>query len=92
MTREKDIERYLVKQVKDAGGIAYKWVSPGKRGVPDRIIVMPHKVVFVELKATGKKPTKQQWLIHGSLRYLGQLVWVIDSREQVDEFIRIFTD
>lgn len=93
MTREKEIERYLRVQVKKAGGKAYKWVSPGNTGVPDRIVILPrNKVLFVELKAPGKKVTKAQWLVHGSLRYLGCIVWVIDSKETIDEFIRFYTN
>lgn len=37
--RESDIEKHLVARVKEAGGVAYKWVSPGRVGVPDRIVV-----------------------------------------------------
>lgn len=48
---EKDIERFLVNGVKKLGGVAYKFVSPGNAGVPDRLIVMPGgRVYFVELK------------------------------------------
>ena len=36
--REKDIERKLIKEVKKAGGICPKWVSPGFDGIPDRIV------------------------------------------------------
>ena len=48
---EKEIEKILVQGVKALGGKAYKWVSPGNNGVPDRIVILPRKVpVFVELK------------------------------------------
>ena len=49
--REKDIEKILVAEVRKLGGRAYKWVSPGNDGVPDRIVIFPGKApVFVELK------------------------------------------
>ena len=49
--REKDIEKILVAEVRKLGGRAYKWVSPGNDGVPDRIVIFPGKTpVFVELK------------------------------------------
>ena len=38
---EKDIEKILVNEVKKLGGRAYKWVSPGNDGVPDRIVILP---------------------------------------------------
>ena len=87
--REKAIETYLRDQVRKAGGAAMKWVSPGNSGVPDRIVFLPGgRVVFVELKAPGKKPTQLQLVQHERLRALGCDVRVIDSREGVDALIR----
>ena len=55
--RESEIEKILVYEVKKLGGIAYKWVSPGNDGVPDRIVVFPdRKPVFVELKTEKFRP------------------------------------
>lgn len=86
--RERDIEEYLRKQVKAAGGIAYKWTSPGNAGVPDRIVVLPSgRVHFIELKAPDKKPTPLQQVQHRKLAALGCPVRVIDTKEQVDVFI-----
>lgn len=49
--KEKEIEKILVAEVKKLGGKAYKFVSPGNSGVPDRIVIFPKKPpVFVELK------------------------------------------
>ena len=36
--REKEIEKILVLEVKKLGGRAYKWISPGNDGVPDRCV------------------------------------------------------
>lgn len=58
---EKDIERFLVTGVKKLGGVAYKFVSPGNAGVPDRLIVMPGgRVYFVELKTDAGYATVLQ--------------------------------
>jgi hypothetical protein len=38
---ERDIERRHRKAVKRRGGTAYKFVSPGRRGVPDRLVLFP---------------------------------------------------
>jgi hypothetical protein len=47
--RESSIESYLVRKVKEHGGLCYKFVSPGNPGVPDRIIITPTgKTVYVE--------------------------------------------
>ncbi|MBC8950217.1 VRR-NUC domain-containing protein [Xenorhabdus sp. TS4] len=79
--RENVIERHLVNEVKKAGGIAYKFVSPGRRGVPDRICILPSgRVVFVECKAPDEKPRPDQLREHERLRALGQEVVVLDSK------------
>ena len=58
---EKDIEAAFVKRVKSLGGTAEKFTSPNRRSVPDRLVTLPGGVVvFVELKAPGKKPTEAQ--------------------------------
>lgn len=86
--REKDIESYLRDQVKRHGGIAYKFESPGSIGVPDRIVIFPGgRIIFVELKAPGKKPRPTQVRQMQRLGFLGCDVRVIDSKEKVDEFI-----
>ncbi|NRS50987.1 VRR-NUC domain-containing protein [Brevibacillus sp. HB2.2] len=87
--RESAIEKYLREQVKAAGGRAYKFVSPGNAGVPDRLVLFPkERAYFVELKAPGKKPTPLQTVQGDKLRKLGFTVEVIDSKKGVDEFIR----
>lgn len=49
--RENLIEKHLVAEVKKAGGVAYKFISPGHRSVPDRIVLLPGgRIVFVECK------------------------------------------
>ena len=58
---ERDIERRLVDGVKKLGGRAYKWVSPGSNGVPDRIVILPGgKIIFIELKTTTGRLTDLQ--------------------------------
>lgn len=86
--RESTIEAYLRDRVKEIGGKAYKFVSPGNNGVPDRLVCLPGgRVVFVELKAPGKKPTALQVLQHNTLTELGFDVKVIDSKANVDWLI-----
>ena len=86
--KEKTLERMLVHAVKQSGGLALKFVSPGMAGVPDRLLLFPDgKIAFAEMKAPGKKPTPLQGLRHGQLRDLGFRVYVIDSKEQIGEMI-----
>lgn len=85
--RESEVEAHLVKRVKERGGIAFKFVSPGRVGVPDRICTMPNGViVFVELKRPGGKPTEPQVREHQRLHGLGCRVLVLDSKVQVDHY------
>ncbi|WP_074013703.1 VRR-NUC domain-containing protein [Candidatus Sodalis sp. SoCistrobi] len=79
--REKAIEQQLIRAVKAAGGIAYKFVSPGRLGVPDRLVVLPGgRVLFVECKAPGQKARPSQQREHNRLRALGCEVITLDSK------------
>ena len=78
--REQTIERKLVSQVREAGGMALKFVSPGLAGVPDRLVLMPGaRCAFVELKAPGKKLRPLQELRSRQLESLGFSVYKVDS-------------
>ena len=86
---EKNIEKYLVDEVKKIGGRAYKFVSPGNDGVPDRLVCLPGgSVFFVELKAPGKKANGLQKLQQRRLMDLGFVVFnEVDSKEKVNGVI-----
>ena len=49
---ERDIEAHLVKRVKDLGGEVRKVQWIGRRGAPDRLVMLPaaERVVFQNLK------------------------------------------
>ena len=82
--RETEVERALVKATKERGGKAYKFVSPGVDGVPDRIIVLPHgKIGFIETKRPGEKMRALQEKRKRQLRELGFLVFCVDRIEQI---------
>ena len=83
---ERDIENYLVRRIKELGGIAEKFTSPGRRSVPDRLVSLPGgRIIFVELKAPGKKPTENQMRDHQRRRAMGFIVLVLDSKEAIDD-------
>jgi Holliday junction resolvase len=87
--RESTIERELVKRVQEVGGKAYKWVSPGNVGVPDRLVVLPYNTIaFVELKSPGNTTTEMQNMqIHILEQRLHTDVFVINSIEGVKQFV-----
>lgn len=82
---ERDIEKALVKRIKALGGLCEKFVSPSNIGVPDRLVTLPGKILFVELKSPGKKPTAKQLKDHAKRRSYGCTVLVIDSLEGIDD-------
>lgn len=89
MTLEKDIERAFVKRIKELGGVAEKFTSPGRRSVPDRLVTLPGgDIFFVELKVPGKKPTEAQKRDHERRRAMGCDVYVIDNLEDARAFTR----
>lgn len=56
MENEKATERYLRNEIKAIGGEAYKFVSPGVSGVPDRIVCLPDgKAVLSRLSPKARR-------------------------------------
>jgi hypothetical protein len=86
--REREIEQYFIRRVREAGGLQRKFVSPGHRGVPDRICVFNGKIRFVELKAPGEIPDSHQWREIVALQSKGCVVWIIDTKDMVDIFVK----
>jgi hypothetical protein len=98
--RESVIEKHLVKRVKELGGEVRKVQWIGRRGAPDRLVMLPTawllrstcrsstSTIWVELKATGVKPETYQLREHERMRKMGQRVVVIDSIEGVEELLR----
>ena len=81
---EKQVEQALRKAVRQRGGLALKFVSPGLAGVPDRIVLMPNRrIAFVELKAPGKHPRPLQVKRKNQLESLGFMVYCIDHPDQI---------
>jgi hypothetical protein len=89
--RESEIEKILVNEVRRLGGRAYKWVSPGNDGVPDRIVIFPgHPPIFTELKTdTGKLSALQNVQIK-RLTDLGQRIYVIYGINGLSQFFQDF--
>ena len=86
--RESEIEARLVRGIREAGGLCYKFVSPGNPGVPDRLAVLPEgQVVFVELKTeVGRLANIQKWQI-AEMRKRGADVRVLKGLDAVQDFL-----
>ncbi len=92
---ESTIEKYFKASVRAHGGDSMKFVSPGRRNVPDQLVTWPRRDIFTamrtdfaEIKAPGKKPQPGQLREHARLRALGYRVVVIESKEAVDNYVR----
>ncbi len=86
--RESKIEKRLTDGVKKMGGKAYKWVSPGNSGVPDRIVILPgHRPIFVELKSEKGSLTDLQEVQINRLRRMRQEVRILYGEKEVREFL-----
>ena len=87
---ESQLERRLTRGVKALGGRAYKFVSPGNAGMPDRLIVLPGgRVLFVEIKtASGRLSNLQRRQIK-ELRDLNIIADVLFGEHGVESFLRI---
>lgn len=86
---ERDIERRLGERLRALGCIYYKFVSPGQRGVPDRIVICPDGALyFVEMKRPrGRLGTLQS--VHLSrLSRFGQRTATVWSDDQAEAFAR----
>lgn len=86
--KEKQIETKFREKIKSLGGKAYKFVSPGTAGVPDRLVILPGgKIGFAELKRPGGKLTKIQKRQLDFIKSLGCFVKVIYNIDDIDYFI-----
>ena len=86
---EKEIEKFLVREVKKLGGLCYKWVSPGNAGVPDRIVLIPNRpAMFVELKTDKGKLSRLQEVQIKKLRNINNQVYILHGLKEVKEFIK----
>ena len=87
--QESSLEKRLRLEVKKYGGKAFKFVSPGKNGMPDRIVLLPGgRAIFVEMKQLGKSLEPLQGKRRDELSQLGFQVFKIDSKEDIKKFIQ----
>lgn len=90
---EKTLEARLVREIEVRGGMALKYTSQFHRGIPDRICLLPGGLsVFVELKSTGKKPTKLQQHAMEQLDRMGHPTCIVDSTEKLEELLEILDE
>jgi hypothetical protein len=87
--KELEVERHFVWAVERANGKTWKFTSPGRKGVADRIACLPDgQTWFVELKTKGGRLSLLQQLFAADMVYLQQNYVCLWTKEQIDAWIQ----
>jgi hypothetical protein len=86
---EKDIEAKVRAKAIAAGWLVYKFTSPSRRSVPDRLFIRGGRVAFVEFKRPGGTLTAGQAREIDRLRHAGAEVYVCYSVEEACDALGI---
>jgi hypothetical protein len=90
--KEKIVENYFVWAVERIGGKTWKFTSPGRKGVADRIACLPDGATwFVELKTKGGRLSELQKMFMSDMALLQQNYACLWTIEQIDEWIKSAT-
>lgn len=80
---EKDIEKRVVDYARSKKMLVYKFTSPSRRSVPDRLfLTQSGGVFFIEFKRLGQKPTASQEVEINKIQLQGVNVFVVDTVER----------
>lgn len=89
---ECQVDNMLLKSVRQAGGESFKFVSPGRAGVPDRLVILPGgRIAFIELKAPGMKPRPLQRAVLRRLYALGCKVATVDNTRTAKRMVKLWS-
>ena len=90
---EKEVEGYLRRRVEQLGGRCVKFLPDYNRGWPDRLVLLPGgRAAWVELKRPkGGRVSAAQRVAHEELRRLGQQVFLVLSKADVEAVIALLT-
>jgi hypothetical protein len=87
--KEKIVENHFIWAVERIGGKTWKFTSPGRKGVSDRIACLPDgSTWFVELKTKGGRLSALQKMFMSDMTLLKQNYVCLWTTEQVDEWIK----
>lgn len=85
---EKHLEAELCRRVKALGGLAIKLDASTYGGIPDRLVVLPGRIAFVELKfGTKGRLNCRQLLWKKLLARLSAPYYVITTSIELDLFL-----
>lgn len=86
-TKESSVEAYLVKAVRQRGGVAIKLSPAYNPGIPDRLCILPGRIFFCEVKQKDGRLSRRQQIFIALLRRLKAEVHVIYSKEKVRDIL-----
>jgi hypothetical protein len=90
---ERSIERSVVRWAKKYDIWAWKPTIPGWIGFPDRVFVFPNgQLVFIEFKATGKKPRASQVASQRILATRGFHIYNCDNKHDAIKILQGYLD
>jgi hypothetical protein len=98
--RESKLEKDAREYVEARGCQLIKFVSPGRRGWPDRLLLVPQehsaddmaRVCFIEFKAPGKYPEPVQLDIINDLRADGfDALWT-DNMQRIENWMASYVE
>lgn len=79
---ESAIEKKVCDYAKSLGCLVYKFTSPSRRSVPDRLFIGPKgQVWFIEFKRRGEKPTEAQAVEINKIQVNKVRIYVVDTVE-----------
>lgn len=82
--KEKKVEDFLDEEVERRGGFTVKLNPKGYKGIPDRLVVLPGRIMFVELKRPrgGVVARLQTWW-RDRFRGLGHEAYIVKNQREV---------
>ena len=90
---ERRLEKLVVLHAKRLKLDVYKFSSPGRRGVPDRMFINTRgRIAFLELKAPGKRPDALQLREIALMRKRGVLVGWSSQLLECQDFLDAFAE
>lgn len=87
MMLEHQVETYLLTRCRQVGFLCWKFRSPTRDGVPDRVVIAPAGTIFVEVKRPDGRLRRLQEITAAKMRTRGAEVHVIDTVAGVDELV-----
>lgn len=81
------LEDYLATLCAARSWLYFKFTSPSRRGVPDRIIIGNTLTCFVELKGTEKTPRLDQLRRMAQINEAGGIATWVATKEHIDQLV-----